>query len=245
MPRPRAKSSSSIIPIFIVAAAISIWIYDAYKSGGSSSISERPRAEETRKNTTPNDSPNAPNGKSSGSQSVRTGNYETYRNCTLVPDRPNDGDSFRIKLPDGSAEIMRLYFVDCPESEFRSYGGGENNHERIEKQATEMGGITPAQAVKIGKNAKEFTLARLAENPFTVHTTWDSPFQDKRYHAFIELSYNGKTRFLHELLVEKGYARIHTKGAQLPNGTSERKHEDHLYMLQTTAKSKNAGAWGF
>lgn len=52
-----------------------------------------------------------------------------------------------------------------------------------------------------------------------------------------------KNRFLHELLVEKGHARIHTKGSQLPGGTSEGKQEDHLYDLQRTAKSAKAGAW--
>jgi hypothetical protein len=29
----------------------------------------------------------------------------------------------------------------------------------------------------------------------------------------------------------------------LPDGTSERRHEDHLLKLQRTAKSKGAGAW--
>ena len=114
---------------------------------------------------------------------------------------------------------------------------------RIGDQAADMGGITHQQSVEIGKKAKEFTLYHLGKNPFTLHTEWDSPFNDKRYHGFIKVSYNGKKRFLHELLVQKGHARIHTKGSQLPGGTSEGKQEDHLYDLQRTAKSAKAGAW--
>ncbi len=174
----------------------------------------------------------------------RTGRYDVYEGCTLSRDRGNDGDSFRVNFPDGKKEIIRLYFVDTPESSFKIYGGGENNHRRIRQQADDLGGISPEQAVGIGKKAKDFTLNHLAKAPFTVHTEWDSPFNDKRYHAFIELSYDGKTRFLHELLVENGYARIHTKGAPMPDGTSERKQENHLLNLQKEAKSTKAGAWG-
>jgi len=233
----RRSKFSSIVPILIVVAAISVWIYDAYNGGNFSKSSDRPATERT----SPKDESD---GKSSGSKPEHTGNYDTYRNCTLVSDRGNDGDSFRVKFPDGRKEIVRLYFVDCPESAFKTYGGGENNHQRISEQAAGMGRISPGQAVEIGKKAKEFALTHLSKAPFTVHTEWDSPFNDKRYHAFIDLSYNGNTRFLHELLVEKGYARIHTKGARLPDGTSERNQEDHLYKLQKTAKATKAGAWG-
>ena len=228
MSRKRSKASS-VLPILILCAAVAIWIYDAYGQGKlrSSFGSENPAAVPTEK-----------------SAPKRIGSYDVYQNCTLASDRSNDGDSFRVLFPDGRKEIVRLYFVDTPESAFKTYRGGENNHRRIRQQADAMGGISPEQAVEIGKKAKEFTLTHLGKAPFTVQTEWDSPFNDRRYHAFIQLSYNGKTRYLHELLVEKGYARIHTKGAPMPNGTSERKHEDHLLSLQKAAKSKKAGAWG-
>lgn len=235
MSRKRSKTSS-LLPILIVCAAIAIWIYDAYNQGKLNSHftgeNGKPVPEEIQQ---------AP-GKSTGP--TRSGKYDVYQGCTLASDRGNDGDSFRVKFPDGKTEFVRLYFVDTPESAFKSYGGGENNHRRIEEQAEDMGGITSEQAVEIGKKAREFTLTHLGKAPFIVQTEWDSPFNDKRYHAFIGLSYNGKTRFLHELLVEKGLARIHTKGASMPDGTSERKQEDRLLSLQKTAKSTKTGAWG-
>ena len=224
---PHTKSKSSLITILILAAAMCLWAYDTYRQA-----------------TPPR--PPATSGATAETSPIpsKSGGYETFTGCALAPDRGNDGDSFRVKLPDGRNEIVRLYFVDTPESTFKSYGGGENNHRRIDQQAADMGGITPQQAVEIGKKAKGFTLATLESAPFTIHTQWDSPYKDRRYHAFIEVKVNGKHCFLHELLVEEGLARVHTKGAPLPDGTSERKHEDHLFKLQRTAKSKEAGAWG-
>lgn len=136
-----------------------------------------------------------------------------------------------MRLPDGRTEILRLYFVDAPESAFKTYGGGRNNHKRIRDQASDLGNITPDEAVTIGKQAKSFTLDLLQSRPFTIYTIWDSPFNDKRYHAFIEVQYEGKPRFLHEILVEKGLARVHTKGAEMPNGTSRHSHESYLESL--------------
>ena len=224
---PRIKTKSSFIPLVILVAAISLWAFDSYRQASPA----RPASQ----TATSAENPRLPS---------KTGRYETYTGCTLAPDRGNDGDSFRVKLPDGRAEIIRLYFVDTPESAFKSYGGGQNNHRRIDQQSADMGGITPQQAVEIGKNAMAFTLATLEKSPFVLHTELDSPFNDRRYHAFVEVQVYGKPRFLHELLIEQGLARILTKGAPMPDGTSERNQETRLYKLQFTAKSKGSGAWG-
>ncbi|MGJ8644016.1 MAG: thermonuclease family protein [Luteolibacter sp.] len=228
MPRKRRSKSSSIIPILILSAAVAIWIYDAHSQGKLRNFfnpTELPTVSSTTDTTEPSE-------ETDSTSPQRIGRYDVYQGCTLVSDRGNDGDSFRVKLPEGRTEIIRLYFVDTPESAFKSYGGGRNNHDRIADQAYDMGGITSEQAVEIGKKAKSFVLEHLSKSPFSIYTEWDSPFNDQRYHAFIETSYNGKKRFLHEILVEKGYARIHTKGASMPDGTSERKQEDRLFDLK-------------
>lgn len=228
MPRKRRSKSSSIIPVLILCAAVVIWIYDAYSQGKLRSLfspSELPAETVTADNNATPENPvsNTPR---------RIGRYDVYQGCTLVNGRGNDGDSFRVKLPQGRTEIIRLYFVDTPESAFKSYGGGRKNHDRIADQAYDMGGITSQQAVEIGKKAKAFVSEQLRKSPFAIYTEWDSPFNDQRYHAFVEILYNGKKRFLHEILVEKGYARIHTKGAPMPDGSSERKQEDRLFELK-------------
>lgn len=210
------RPKTSVLPILILLAALALWVAEIPWQGA-----------------TP-----AP-----GSET--TGKYEIHRNCTLGENRGNDGDSFRVKFPDGRSEVIRLYFVDAPESAFKTYGGGRNNHHRIAQQAADLGGITPQQAVEIGKRARTFTLSQLSSAPFAIHTEWDDPFGDRRFHAFVEFTHNGKSRFLHELLVENGLARIHTKGAPLPDGTPERKQEARLLELERAAKSTEAGAWGF
>ena len=63
------------------------------------------------------------------------GGYEEFTGCRLENHRQNDGDSFHVRLPDGRVEQFRLYYVDAPESAFRRYASGENNHRRIGEQA--------------------------------------------------------------------------------------------------------------
>ncbi|MEX1116723.1 MAG: thermonuclease family protein [Akkermansiaceae bacterium] len=230
----KVKSGGSWFTVLLVIAAVAIWAYEqkppAQKSGS-------PRVSQVEKSPTP------PASKST--TTVRkTGRYEVYENCVLAEARNNDGDSFRVRLPDGRTEEIRLYFVDTPESAFKRYSGGETNHPRIRQQAADLGGITPEQAVEIGKKAKAFTLALLATKPFTIFTEWDSPYSDQRYHAHIEVTHDGKTRWLHQLLVERGLARIKTKASDLPDGTSAAKEKAVLQNLERNAKRIQTGVWG-
>lgn len=213
----KSKTGSSIAVILLVLAAIALYIFD-----------HLPREESVK--MTPSKS---------------NGRYETHTPCTLVDFRNNDGDSFKVRLPDGSEAELRLYFVDTPESAFKSYPGGDTNHHRIREQAADMGGLTAEQAVEIGKAAKSFVTELLESRPFTVHTLWDSPFGDERYHAFIEVESGGRNRWLHEILVERGLARISTKPADLPDGTSAEKQRGKLRAMQETARKSRVGAWRF
>lgn len=226
-----------IYPLLLIIAAVALWIYGEKNPETAGGPSARSPQTET---------PTPPTSRSHSSDSPpqKIGDYEVYRNCTLVDQRNNDGDSFLVKLPDGRDSILRLYFVDTPESAFKSYRGGDTNHARIADQAADLGGISSQQAVEIGKQAKHFTLALLASAPFNVFTRWDSPFNDQRYHAFIQVKYGGKDRWLHEVLVEKGFVRIHTKGAAMPDGTSYQKQKSHLRELERNAKKAGVGAWG-
>lgn len=224
----RAKSSSRM-SILLLVLATALWGYGEWqkRQGGDS----------------PKDAP-PPAAKPVAVESKRAGKYEVYRSCTLVSDKGNDGDSFKVRLSDGRVEIFRLYFADAPESAFKQYRYNENNHERIAQQAEALGGITPEQAVEVGEQAKAESLALLERKPFTLYTQWDSPFRDQRYHAFVEVEQGGKSRWLHEVLIEKGLARIHTKGAELPDGTSQSTQKDHLRKLEGAARDRRQGAWG-
>ncbi len=160
------------------------------------------------------------------------GGYEKFEGCRWVEHRQNDGDSFRLKLPDGRVEQFRLYFADCPESAFKSYGGGRNNHERIHDQARDMG-TTDQEVVEIGKEAKRRVAEALSGEGVTIFTEWDEPFGDRRFHAFVRTP---DDKWLHQWLVEEGLARVHTKGAPLPDGTPEVSQKRKLEDLERSAR---------
>ncbi|RYD37687.1 MAG: hypothetical protein EOP87_03035 [Verrucomicrobiaceae bacterium] len=228
----RAKKQSPWFALLIIAAAVTLWVLDQRQAGLEEDSRPHRRKEAAAK---PETRP--------GSNRLGQGRYEVHRGCTLAADNTNDGDSFRVLLPDGRREIFRLYFVDTPESAFKSYRNGENNHDRIREQAAYFG-ISPEEAVEVGKEGKRFVLGLLAKSTFTLHTEWDSPFRDRRYHAFIEVNDRGKTRWLHEVLIEKGFARLKTKPADLPDGTKADNHRRHLESLQAAARKSRMGGWG-
>jgi endonuclease YncB( thermonuclease family) len=232
--RPAAKTSW--VTVLLIVAAIAVWVSDQKRAAEPHS---KPQTRRTEK-TTPGPKPADRNAE----KTATAGNYEVYRGCTLAEARNNDGDSFMVNLPDGRRNEFRLYFVDTPESAFKRYAGGETNHERIRQQAAELGGITPEQAVETGRKGKAYTLGLLGGAPFTIFTCWDSPFHDDRFHAFVEVKEDGRIRWLHQLLVERGLARLKTKPADLPDGTPAAKERDHLRELERQAKRSETGVWG-
>lgn len=197
--------------VVLIVAALAVWGLDRWKPGLLRGWADRPAE--------------------AGEPAV-VGGYEKIDGCTWVEHRGNDGDSFRLKLPDGRIEQFRLYFADCPESAFRSYGGGRNNHERIHDQAVDFG-VTDEQVVAIGKEASHRVAEALAGGELTIFTEWDDPFGDRRFHAFVEMPGGG---WLHEWLVAEGLARVHTKGAMLPDGTAEAAWEHQLEKKEREAR---------
>jgi competence protein ComEA len=172
----------------------------------------------------------------------RTDSYARHDGCMLVKDRLNDGDSFRLRLPDGREETFRLYFVDTPESAFKRYGGGDSNQARIQDQADYFGD-PPDDAVELGKKAKSYVLKLLEAKPVTVFTRWEDPFGDRRYHAFIQLDDGDSPAWLDERLVMRGLCRIYTRGADLPDGTPMARHKERLRELERGAKRAGEGGW--
>ena len=217
----QTKIKKGWLPLALVVISVLLWL----RGQQAAIIRETPTA------------PAAVSGENSGG-------YEHFSGCSLVAEKHNDGDSFEVRLPGGRQPVLRLYYVDAPESAFRRYGHGETNFTRIRQQAAELGQITPEQAVDIGRRAKEFTLALLRSAPFEIYTKWDSPFHDDRFHAFVLVRINGKPRYLHQLLIERGFARIKTKPGVLPDGTSVAAELNLLRQMQTDAKRRRAGVWG-
>ncbi|WP_395745309.1 thermonuclease family protein [Prosthecobacter sp.] len=153
----------------------------------------------------------------------------------LVEDASNDGDSFKIEHG-GSAHVLRLYFVDCPEK--RQYALVKN---RLKDQAAYFGGLSIEQTLALGHEAKVFTERLLNEQPFTIQTRWERVFDSARSYALVFFP-DGEE--LSEKLVRAGLCRIHTKGTWMPDGRREYDFEDHLRLLEREAKAAHRGAWG-
>jgi endonuclease YncB( thermonuclease family) len=149
--------------------------------------------------------------------------------CSLL-DEWTDGDSFRVRLPDGRLETFRLYFVDTTES--RSRG------KRSDEQAAYFG-LTRAEAVKLGEEAKAFTAAAL-QRPFTIQTRWHKVFGPTRYYACV---FTADGNDLAELLVRNGLARIYGTRTPLPDGRDSRTYLATLRELENQAKSAALGGW--
>ena len=157
--------------------------------------------------------------------------FETIGGCVLEPDEWTDGDSFRVRLPpDGRLETFRLYFVDTTES--RSRG------KRSDQQAAYFG-MTRAEAVELGREAKVFTAKTLSE-PFTIHTRWRKTPDGKRFYAVV---YTADGQDLIELLVWNGLACIYGVRTSLPDGRSSRAYRAELADLEASAKQRRVGGW--
>lgn len=159
--------------------------------------------------------------------------YEKLEHCHLLPNSSNDGDSFHVGF-EGKEFIFRTYFVDTPEveNEFPA---------RVEEQAKYFG-ITPKEALRIGKIAAQFTHEKLAGKPFTVYTRWhDAKGESRLPRYFAHIVVENQT--LAELLVANGLARVFGLPASMPDHTTAAAFKTRLEGLEAQAKSQRLGAW--
>lgn len=155
--------------------------------------------------------------------------WEILEHCRVVEHWGNDGDSFRVRHR-GEQFIVRLYFVDTPETDSRYPG-------RLQEQADYFG-ISGKEVLEIGKRAQEFTL-NLLEQRFCIRTRWQGVFGGERAARKygMVLTRQGD---LAELLVANGLARIH--GVSVRGEGSEK--IQRLKKLEERAKAQKKGAWG-
>lgn len=171
--------------------------------------------------------------------------YDAFRDARLVDRDGNDGDSFMVRA--GGREFeLRLYFVDAPESYLSDRY--ENQRRRVADQARDLGGISPEEAVAVGKAAKKFVKEQLSGETFTVYTYWEQVYDGERYYGFVELADGAD---LGTRLVEAGLVRIHTKGpgtkekpVPTPDGATFFQARDKLESIERQAQRAKRGVWG-
>jgi len=207
----------------------------------------KPKAKPTAPTTKPTpDKTTKPATSASSTKPSKVGVYDRFTDARLVDRDGNDGDSFMVKA--GGREFeLRLYFVDAPESYLSDRYADQRR--RVDEQARELGGITPEEAVEVGKRAKAFTKQQLANRTFTVYTYWEQVYDGDRFYGFVELP-DGSD--LATLLVEQGLGRVHTKGpgskekpVPTPKGKTFFQARDGLEELEREAREGKRGAWGY
>jgi endonuclease YncB( thermonuclease family) len=159
--------------------------------------------------------------------------WATLTDCRHVAHRNNDGDSFRVRCG-GEEFVLRLYFVDTPETSL-TYA------ERTREQAEHFG-ATLDETLKAGARARVFVRDTLRE-PFTVVTRKayaQGAGKDPRYYGMVIL---GGGKGLDEILVLAGLARVKGVAVNIPGGERARAHSQRLLVLEEHAKQKRRGLW--
>lgn len=157
--------------------------------------------------------------------------YETLQEVRYVENRGNDGDSFRVRQGNREFEL-RLYFVDCPEKYLNDRF--PEQRARVADQAKELG-LTVDQTIALGQKARDLVHNLLAGRAFTVYTKWERVYDSERIYGFVEVpdpDRPGKLANLCEILMRRGLGRVHTKGADLPDGRVARDYQEFLLRMQ-------------
>ena len=161
-----------------------------------------------------------------------TSAWEIWNDCSLETGKYFDGDSFHVRHG-GDTAIMRLYFVDAPETD-AGYGT------RVAEQAAYFH-TTNAVILESGAAAKAFTASFLAK-PFRVITRRQvSPgaSRGERYYAIVE---QGGQR-LDRALIEAGLARATSEVADYPDGSTGQLVFQQLRTLEQAAVQAKRGLW--
>ena len=215
--------------LLLIAAALVVQFLEQRPEGKS------PPPATPRPTASPGASSTPAKGTKKAAPSPPTKGYEVLTGCSLADDRNNDGDSFKIRHAGGEHEF-RLYFVDAPEKRLHQYNG-----ERLDDQGRYFGGLKREQTLAIGKAAQAFTLDLMRRQAFRVETRWQPVFDSGRYFAFVFFEKDGEE--LSEKLTRAGLVRIHTEGADLPDGRRRRDFERHLKTLEAGARQAGLGGW--
>ena len=158
--------------------------------------------------------------------------WEKLPACKYVEDKNNDGDSFRVKCGEKDF-VLRLYFVDAPETNLR-----EAERTRLQ---SEHFGVSLDETMKAGVQATAVAHDTM-KGSFDVWTKWTKGGgrgKDGRYLGLVEA--DGKS--LVEILVNGGRARVFGSRAVLPNGEKSKDYISRLAAMESEARKQRLGVW--
>jgi competence protein ComEA len=165
------------------------------------------------------------------------GDWQTFKNCRLIENPSNDGDSFHVQAGDKQI-IVRLYFVDCPETG----AGTDADAKRVREQSRHFGIVEMARVLRYGDEARKFTAQTLSK-PFTVHTVFATALGRSATPRIYAMVTTADGNDLGRLLVEKGLARAYGVKRQTPDGVDGEEMGKRLEDVELQAMMQRAGAW--
>jgi DNA uptake protein ComE-like DNA-binding protein len=160
--------------------------------------------------------------------------WESWDRCELVADQYFDGDSFHVRHQ-GVVTIVRLYFVDAPESD-DGYGS------LVSEQAAWFK-VSQSTVVRAGDLAKAFAEKFLAGG-FRVRTRLQhapGASRSQRFYGIVE----AKGRRLDAALIEAGLARVSGEVADFPDAASGQQTVLTLRQFEAQAAQARRGVWAF
>lgn len=172
---------------------------------------------------------------------------QKFENCTLVPTKWADGDSFRIKTAAGDEITVRLYGVDCLELHV---AGNDRNLDRLREQRRYFGitdvGKNIDESMKIAEalaqQAADFTAISL-QQPFTLHTRFTDGGGDPEFERILGFITLADGKDLGTVLVQQGLARARGIISTMPDGMSVVEARGMLQDWEIQALKKERGIW--
>lgn len=171
-------------------------------------------------------------------RAVPVPDLQKFEHCKFIASEWGDGDSFAVEIAPGRQEVVRLYFVDCPETT----AGTESDQRRVREQSAYFGVEDPKVTLEFGRKAKN-EAARILLQPFTVHTAFSRALgrsAKPRIYAFVTTE-DGKD--LSSWLVENGLARSYGVGRTSPDGLSDDDAKAKIDDLELQAALEKKGLW--
>ena len=175
-------------------------------------------------------------GAKSGDKPVEK-NFLTFPKAQLVDVPANQADTLRIRLPDGE-HVFVHYFIHALDS-------SADHLDRVNDTAIFFGRVSNDAVIATGKEAMAYVTDLLKSHTFMVLTRWEKAPDAGQFYGLIWVEYEkGKWKYLSELLVRHGYARIAGVTTPLPN--TKVNEDDYIQLLQVAAKyarQNKQGIW--
>ncbi len=165
-------------------------------------------------------------------------NFLSFPNAQLVASPANEADTLRLRLPKEGEQVFVHYFIDALDTSF-------SHLDRVNDQAHYFGRAPNDVVVAGGKEALAYVTDLLKNHPFIVLTRWERVPATDRYYALIRVEHEkGKWRYLSDLLVRQGYARVAGVTTPLPDSKlSEDEYLQELTGEARYARQKKLGIW--